>query len=176
MIPTVRTQTMSDVAADATFDVAAFSAGLSPLARAAFEYWNGRRGARPMPARRDIDPLDMRAWLPQAMLFDVLDGGRDFFCRVAGTDIRERIGVEMTGRLLSELNGEPAVVQGILEEYREVVRLRRPTSARHDFVNRVTGRPKIYERLTMPLSADGATVDMLLGLRCDLVDQQATPR
>ena len=155
------------------FDAAAFSAALSPFARAAFDYWNNKRGERPMPARRDLDPIEMRSFLPQVMLLDVLDGGRDFFCRVVGSDIRERIGFELTGRLLSELNGEPNVVQAILEEYREVVRLRRPTYARHDFINRITGRPKVYERLTTPLSDDGAVVNMLFGVRRDLVEQQA---
>lgn len=158
--------------AEPAFDAAAFAATLTPFARSAFDYWNVKRGARHMPARRDLDPLDMRAFLPQVMLLDVLDGGRDFFCRVCGSDIRERIGVEMTGRLLSELNGEPEVVKRILEEYREVVRLRRPTSARHDFINRITGRPKVYERLTTPLSDDGRIVNMLFGVRRDLVEEQ----
>jgi hypothetical protein len=163
---------MGKMAPEAAFDAEAFAAGLSPFSQSVFAYWNGKRGSRPMPARRDLDPLEMRGFLPQVMLLDVLDGGRDFFCRVVGSDIRERIGFEMTGRLLSELNGEPAVVEAILEEYREVVRLRRPTSARHDFVNRVTGRPKVYERLTMPLSDDGTAVNMLFGVRRDLLEQQ----
>ena len=158
--------------AGAAFDAKAFSATLSPFARLAFDYWDGKRGVRPMPARRDLDPVEMRAFLPQVMLLEVLDGGRDFFCRVVGSDVRERIGFEMTGRLLSELNGEPAIVGSILEEYREVVRLRRPTSARHDFINRITGRPKVYERLIAPLSDDGIVVNMLFGVRRDLVEEQ----
>jgi hypothetical protein len=163
---------MRTEASEAAFDAEAFSATLSPFARLAFDYWNGKRGAREMPARRDLDPIEMRAFLPQVMLLDVIDGGRDFFCRVVGSDIRERIGFELTGHLLSELNGEPEIVGSILEEYREVVRLRRPTCARHDFINRITGRPKVYERMTTPLSDDGVAVNMLFGVRRDLVEEQ----
>ena len=173
MFGAVGAMSMSEGEAGPAFDAAGFAASLTPFARSAFDYWNAKRGAREMPSRRDLDPLDMRGFLPQVMLLDVMDGGRDFFCRVCGSDIRERIGVEMTGRLLSELNGAPEVVQRILDEYREVVRLRRPTSARHDFINQITGRPKIYERLTMPLSSDGVVVNMLFGVRHDLVEEQA---
>ena len=159
---------------EAAFDVVRFAAALTPFARMALDYWNAKRGARPMPSRRDLDPIEMKPFLPQVMLLEVIEGGQDFHCRVIGSDIRERIGFEMTGRRLSELNGEPAVVRAIMEEYREVVRLRRPTAARHNFVNRVTGRPKVYERLTTPLSDDGEAINMLFGIRHDLVEEQAT--
>jgi len=28
-----------------------------------FSYWNSKRNDRAMPARRDIDPIEMKAWL-----------------------------------------------------------------------------------------------------------------
>lgn len=146
------------------FDAAAFACLLSPFMRPPFAYWNAKRGARAMPARGDLDPLEMRLWLPQTMLFEPLDSG-DFRVRLVGTDVRERISVEMTGRLASELPTSREVVQTVVEEFREVLRRGRPTYRRHEHLNAITGKPLRFERLLAPLSNDGRRVDMLFGVR-----------
>jgi hypothetical protein len=39
-----------------------------------YDYWNARRGSRPMPARGDLDPIDLKAVLPLLILIDVVGG------------------------------------------------------------------------------------------------------
>ncbi len=72
---------------------------LEPL-RFLLDHWNQRRGARPMPAYREIDPLDLRPVLGSVSIVEVADGGTDPVYRVYGTSTAARMGVEMTGRSL----------------------------------------------------------------------------
>ena len=163
--------------ADATaqmepFDPERFAAMLSPFMRQPFAYWLARRGTREMPSRDDLDPLEMRGWLPQTMLFEPLENG-DFRTRLVGTDVRERVGVEMTGRLASELPIPRETALSVVAEFRDVMRGRQPTYRRHEHASLLTGKPIRFERLLMPLSSDGARVDMLFGVRRELPDPGA---
>jgi hypothetical protein len=50
-------------------------------------YWDSKRRGRSMPSRADIRPDELRDWLSQLMLVDVIDGGRDFRYRLLGTKL-----------------------------------------------------------------------------------------
>ena len=50
----------------------------APRLRQAFAYWRGKLAGRAMPARRDIDPVDVPTLLPYVMLVDVLPAPLDF--------------------------------------------------------------------------------------------------
>src|SRR5919109_4383974 len=71
-----------------------------PRAVALYQYWNARRGIRPMPTRADIDPAEMRQWLPRLMLVDVGQDAGSFTYRLVGTQIVDLLGVNPTGRLV----------------------------------------------------------------------------
>jgi len=49
------------------------------------EYWLSKRGGRPFPDRSDISPSDFSRLLPNILIAEVLDGGRDFRFRLAFT-------------------------------------------------------------------------------------------
>lgn len=150
------------------FDPDAFAASLSPFLGAPFAYWSAKRGGRPMPARADLDPLEMLAWLPQTMLAEPLADG-DFRFRLVGTDVRERLGCEMAGRRLSELPVGREHLRDLAAEYRTVVDRRLPARHRHEYPEAGAGKPVLFERLLCPPSSDGVAVDLLLGVRHDLV-------
>ena len=40
--------------------------------RQTYEYWRGKAGARPLPSRSDIDPVEIPRLLPHIMLVDVI--------------------------------------------------------------------------------------------------------
>ncbi|MGE5147399.1 MAG: PAS domain-containing protein [Candidatus Eiseniibacteriota bacterium] len=125
-----------------------------------YAYWLAKKGTRAAPARADIDPLEIAPLLPHVTLIDVESAPLRFRYRLVGTEIVNNVGEDFTGRYLDTLlrlaqrdlmaaelarvvaSGQPAVN---LWEY-----------ARHD------GRHVRYERLVLPLSSDGKTVDMLL--------------
>jgi hypothetical protein len=72
-----------------------------PLLGALFRYWNEKRGARVMPRRADIDPLEMGpALLPHLMLCDLFDRGLAIRFRLVGTAVVKYFGFDPTGRHL----------------------------------------------------------------------------
>ena len=132
-----------------------------PVQHALHRYWRGKAGARPMPARADLDPLDMpKAALKDIGLITVVDGGRDFSYRLVGTNNVSRMGLDITGRLASE------VYQGeyrdfLMAIYREVVTKQSCILSMGQFS--ISGRSSLSTtRLLMPLSPDGRSVDMIL--------------
>ena len=62
-----------------------------------YQYWLQKRGARSMPSRADIDPLDMRFILGHLMLIDVRHPGPEFRIRLQGSELTWWIGQELTG-------------------------------------------------------------------------------
>jgi len=71
---------------------------------ALFRYWEKKRGSRPMPARRDIDPIEMdRRVLPHLMLCEVSEHGSLIRFRLVGTSLARRWGLDPTGKTLSDL-------------------------------------------------------------------------
>ena len=71
--------------------------------RALFGYWREKRGDGTMPARADLDPLEIPTLLPIVGLVDVLDGGARFRYRLVGTEIVDVDGHDATGRFLDEV-------------------------------------------------------------------------
>ncbi len=130
------------------------SAGLRRL----LAYWESKRQGRAMPARADIDPLDFHELLPNIILLDV--EGERFRVRVVGTGVVARFGDDYTGRYLDELDfGDQR--DAILAHYGECRRTAAPHVSRTLFTS-VRGVSTRMERLILPLSVDGATVDMML--------------
>jgi hypothetical protein len=134
-----------------------------PLLKRLHAYWLEKRGDRAMPARADIDPLEMHFILGSLILVDVLHEPRRFRIRLHGTDLVRRAGYELTGKMLDELP---------ISEFRQFVEgsfaaaaeARVPRAGVRDRV--MDGRIYRYEALILPLSSNGGAVDMLLvGMR-----------
>ena len=68
------------------------------MIRALYDYWDGKRGGRRMPARPDIDPLEFVPHLPGIMLVDVVADERRFVYRLVGTREVEARGEDPTGK------------------------------------------------------------------------------
>jgi hypothetical protein len=64
--------------------------------------WQDMRRGRAMPTRDELNPRSLGAALRNVQMFEVIDGGDDFRCRVFGTGIAETTGLQITGRCLSE--------------------------------------------------------------------------
>ena len=121
-------------------------------------YWDARRGARAMPAHSDIDPVEIPWMLGYVSLHDVLpDGGFRF--RVDASNTSAMFGIDMTGRRLDEYpDGE--MRERIRRALETVVLIRRPLRSDLDYATAFNHWR--YERLVLPLAADGATPDMLM--------------
>jgi len=126
-----------------------------------YEYWRRTGAGKAMPARADIDPLDIPQLLANVFLMDVVRGPpQRFRFRLVGTRIAELEG-EMTSKFLDEFVPGAAgtamarhyedTVEGRLSVRRETLHWRK-----REYIN--------YDVLLLPLSSDGRTVDMLMGL------------
>jgi len=132
-----------------------------------YSYWDGRRGLREMPARRDIDPVDIPWMLGFVTLHEVLPRG-NFRFRVDATHTANVFGVDMTGRTLDEYPS-PDVREMIRSSLTKVLETRIPLRADLDFGTRFQNWR--YERLILPLSDDGERINMLFSA----IDAAPTP-
>lgn len=134
-----------------------------PRLRTLAQYWFARRDRNGMVTRAAIDPLDFPALLPNVMLLDRIGTLPDerYRFRLAGTDVVNFVGRELTGKHIDEL---------LPESYHDYVRslnrlaLERnlpvySSSLYHDQGNFVNG---LTYRLVMPVvSLPGGAPDML---------------
>ncbi|HWA45301.1 MAG TPA: PAS domain-containing protein [Hypericibacter adhaerens] len=129
--------------------------------RTLLDYWQAKRGARPMPSRADIDPAELVPLLSNLMLVDVVEGGARFRFRLVGTRVARASGEDRTGRFFDEyafFRAYPSVT----EQYRQVVASGEPMLATEIFFNREHGTAYDVERLLLPLGREEGQTDMLL--------------
>lgn len=124
-------------------------------------YWAERGGGR-LPRRADIDPVDFAWLLGQVFLLDVIrEQALDFRFRLFGSEMARVYGRDLTGRRLSELE-DREFTAALRPDYASVASSGRPLLRRGRL--EWSQRDHIgYERLLLPLSGDGVTVDMILG-------------
>jgi hypothetical protein len=131
--------------------------------RRVYEYWLRKCRDERLPARADIDPVDLRRQLPRLALVDVLrkPDGLQFRHRLTGTEIVERAGRDPTGKRFDELYSG-SYLQTALATYRHVVETGRPHLSERSYPLVPDRQYLQYDRLLLPLAADGRTVDMVL--------------
>jgi hypothetical protein len=115
-----------------------------------------------LPGRQHIDPTEIPDLLPYLMLLEVVPqatGETRLRIRLAGTQVVEHHGREITGRFLDEVFVGPEAVD-IIAKHLEAVATRRPNHRRSAVA--IPGRDHVlYERMAFPLARDGEHVDML---------------
>jgi hypothetical protein len=134
--------------------------------RRLYEYWRAQRKDRLLPARRDIDPVEIPAEIwPHTMLLDVVWDSRcpRFRYRRVGDVFWRALGQEPTGRYLDEVLPETAGYRRyVLEIYTEMAIRRRPMYTENIFTLDGQAVPMLTKRVSLPLSQNGETVDMAL--------------
>jgi hypothetical protein len=125
------------------------------------EYWRSVLRDRTMPARRDIDPVDLNRLLPAVFLINVHTDPLRFRWRLVGTRIGDVEHREYTGKWLDETvvaSEDPflSFCELTIEECRPTCHV----AERSD----VDGGSRPLLRCLAPLSEDGITANMLLGV------------
>jgi hypothetical protein len=130
--------------------------------RKGLAYWQGKCGARRMPRRGDIDPVEMPDLLPYVRLVDVVAPGQ-YRYRVVGTELEQMHGgLKFAGRFVHEAL-PPSLAARIVPVYDECVRERRPVFLENTFLAPDNERVVRHSRvLFLPLSEDDETVAMVL--------------
>lgn len=130
--------------------------------RQLFEYWLAKCRDRFAPARADIDPLDIPYALGELLMLDVEGGGKGgpvFRYRLTGSRIVLLTGYDLIGSTTAAIP-DPANRAYVEDVYRRAVAERGPVLVEHH--RPIDGRPRAYTLLALPLSNDGAAVDILM--------------
>lgn len=136
----------------------------TPRLRLAFDYWAAKRGSRPMPSRADLEPAEMKPLLPYVVLMDVLRDPRpdwpfDFRYRLIGTVTDAMMNARYTGKWMSELPHQQPGGR-LWQSLSHVTTTGQPQINRVPYVGPHKDFMSVVD-LVMPLSADGAHVNML---------------
>jgi hypothetical protein len=123
-------------------------------------YWQRQRRGRVMPARADIEPLEIKALLPYLLIADVFDDPVRVRYRLAGTAICDAFGYNIAGRWLDDLEVNGGVPFWIAQ-YARMIGSRAPV------FGRATGTLAGVELIRadwalFPLSNDGRLVEQSL--------------
>ena len=128
--------------------------------RAMFDYWQQKAAGRVMPYRADIDPADLKPYLPAMILVDVVHDTRRFVYRLVGTHEVAGRGRDPTGLAVGD-----AFYAGSVEEalaaYEYVAREKRPFCFRDPYVT-PDGWEEREDMVYLPLTRDGETVGIIL--------------
>ena len=126
-----------------------------------YDYWNRKRGRRRMPARCDLDPVDMKHHLPGVMLVEVVPDAREFVYRLVGTREATMRGRDPTGKSVPEEFFADSA-ESAFRCYRKVVAEGAPlVSKNRDFMT-PDGRFGREHSVLLPLSDDQVHVSMIL--------------
>ncbi len=128
------------------------------------KYWNGKRGARAMPTRADIKASEMKEHLGWVILMEVLPDLSDFRYKLIGTLVNQYYLGDSTGKTVREAffaeRGEGAV-KAVQAMFRKCARDHVVVRSFGDAGWIGAGFEK-FDCICLPLSDDGATVNMIL--------------
>lgn len=123
-------------------------------------YWQRKHRGTKLPARRDIDPAELKPILAQLLLIDVLREPLDFRYRLAGTLSYDIFGYDLTGKRVRDI--EPAEwAEMVWRSLEAIVSTREPQYVRLDFET-PEGNRRSYRVVRLPLADDGETVDCIV--------------
>jgi hypothetical protein len=134
--------------------------------RSLVELWHMKRGGRPLPARRDFLIEELRPWLGRLHVIEVLPD--DFRFAVFATTSAQRVGVELTGKLISEAP-VPDMARDAVETYRQSVKTKRPVYRRTPptvYDDRLYG----YTRVVLPLGEKEEPDRLFVAIHYDLIE------
>ncbi len=151
---------------------AALPAEAAPSLRGLYDLWESRRQGRPVPARRDIDVLELRPWLGWLTVIDMVDGGADFVYRIFGSSQAAQIGMDLTGRRASAC---PAVTPSFLQNLREAAATARPIFGTRVIEISARGYAYRWQRLILPLTRHGETVETFMILAAPVTPVVSPP-
>ena len=130
-----------------------------------YNYWEAIREAKGrLPARKDIDVLELREAIGNIMMLDVLEEGFDARYRVYGTGVAEYAGNDWTGTTVSEMSRKTTTPAALLYRacYLAVYRTIRPIYTETTSPSWLS--PKVWRRMILPYADDnGACAGFMVG-------------
>jgi len=124
-------------------------------------HWQELRGTRIAPARSDIDPAKLRAYLGYLCILEVCHEPADFIFSLFGSGIADFLHRDLSRRSVRDF--QPAKLgQYIFEQLCNTVESRVPTVYRVEVAYDNPSRTSASYRLNLPLSDDGENINRIL--------------
>jgi hypothetical protein len=143
----------------------------SPILTQLHAYWERKRGARPAPARKEIDPAEIVPLLPHLFLIEAVGTPSRFRYRLIGTAVVELTGRDLTGHFVDE-NLEPAKFAALVEPYETVIRQARPVAKKGRTIW-IEKRERLeVEVLLLPVANAQDEIALILGSVVKLGDER----
>ena len=127
--------------------------------RPLLDYWQSKRPDGGLPARADLDPVDLKDLLGWLSLVEVRPSPPRFFIRLLGTSHPPRPFGPRHGQDITAMQ-PVAYRETVVEQYETTVARRAPTV--HENVLSFGAHRLSYQRIALPLAKDHVTPDMLM--------------
>ncbi len=125
------------------------------------DYWRGKRVGSALPRSDAVDVADLPQVQPYLMLLEPLVAGEVFRYRLMGEAVVQAVGLDCTGKRMSEVLPVGPYLDYLLGPNREVMHERRPLYSESSFrSDRLANRWTC--RLILALTGAGAGVEMLM--------------
>lgn len=136
---------------------------MAPEVRRLFDYWLAKRNGRLVPARGDIDPVDI-PWALERLFLIAYDRARDSFTyRLAGEAIAGFYGRGNIAGVGPEAFLEPDVAAMVHRRWSRVVAGTPSVLFGRGTVYKPVRDEWIGQRILLPLAEDGRSADHILG-------------
>lgn len=135
---------------------------LDPRLKALLEYWRGKCSPGRLPARADIDPLELKSLLGNINLIEAVpqpDGTRRFRYRLFGTEFVFYHGGDLTGQWVDQI-GNAVYRQQLVGLYEHVIATGATPMLSYDYI--LDSRRHRFQAVILPLASDGREIDMIL--------------
>jgi len=130
-----------------------------PALRDLHAYWLAKKGSRPMPARAEIKPSEIKLLLPDIVIWSAPE---PFVIRIVGDSVVRFMGSNNMGKPATS-GMPPAAAEGMLGMLNEVVASKAPRFKLGKVYWQTGKAERDFEASFLPLSANGQDVDMILG-------------
>jgi hypothetical protein len=128
--------------------------------KALYDYWDGLRHGRLAPSRGDVDPMAIPALLPYVIMYDVRPGG--YTIRLVGEAVVDFVGRNGTGNPAGSML-TPQAAEQVVSILDAVTTERAPKFRAGKAHWQPDKDYRDFEACFLPLSADGETVNIVLG-------------
>ncbi|MDR6758278.1 hypothetical protein J2Y48_003577 [Mycoplana sp. BE70] len=132
-------------------------------AQTVYDYWSRVRGGRDVPDRRDIEPADLRHFLPDLFILEQANDPGALF-RLAGTRVCTLFGRELRTTSFPGLFA-PDVRTQISRICANILAQRTPAALKASAYGRAA-QPTAIEILLLPMTSQSAHADRIFGALC----------
>ncbi|MBO6504173.1 MAG: PAS domain-containing protein [Kordiimonadaceae bacterium] len=125
-------------------------------------YFEEKTGGSRLPRREDLNPIELKDYLPQIGLFEPILNAKgqvsDIYISLLGSRLDDFYG-RMTGKKISE-HKQVQIAMRIIQSCRQCIELKRPVVVSADALSEEKNFLSIMV-LYVPMSSDGETIDRI---------------